>query len=147
MTPVRPLGPRRLGNQQSQQNQQPQQIQQQEPPALPPPMDYHDPKAVLGKPKTLLMLWHEYLYGLDENKPAKDFTPAERGKVKTQYSHRKSFWSVMVRLIRAGYDELTAIDLIHQAYGAGKPVSFIIQKLTRAKSIGYHPNIAVVMGN
>lgn len=162
MTPVRPLGPRRRQEGQAppqqQQNHQQHQgnqgdthapVQQQAPPPppLPEEVDYRDPNAVLGRPKTLLMLWHEYLYGLDGHKPAKDFTPAERGKVKSKYSRRKCFWTVMVKLIRAGYNELSAIDLIHQAYGTGKPVTHIINELQKAKTHGYHPHIGNVIGN
>jgi hypothetical protein len=47
--------------------------------------------ARLGKPKNLLMLWQEYIHGLPGNKPAKDFTSAERGAVKYAYSRKKSF--------------------------------------------------------
>ena len=169
MTPVRPLGPRRFQNRQGErqqniegsnegrdqnqnrnenqnqnQNQNQNEIEEVEDLG---DADFVDPTARLGKPKTLLSLWHEYLYGLDGNKPAKDFTPVERGRVKTKYSKRKSFWMVMRRLIAAGYTDLTAIQLIQQAYGRDRPVTQIIVALQRAKTIGYHPQIANVIGN
>lgn len=64
--------------------------------AVPMPDDHFDPRAKLGRPKDLLSLWYEFLHGLDGNKPAKDFTPRERGRRKTVYCHRKCFWDVMV---------------------------------------------------
>lgn len=109
--------------------------------------EYVDPHAILGRPKTLLMLWHEYLFGLGSNKPAKDFTPTERGRQKHKYCRRKCFWSVMARLNRAGYDELSAIDLIHEAYGANQSVTNIIKALQKGKNNGYHPTLAAVIGN
>lgn len=156
MTPVRPLGPPRpfgggqpgQGNNDGVQQQQQQggnnQVAAQEPRLI--NEGFVDPRAKLGRPKTLLMLWHEFLHGLDGNKPAKDFTPTERGRQKHKYSRRKSFWSVMLKLINAGYDELSAIDLIQQAYGTNLSVTKIIEKLQRAKSVGYHPQIANVIG-
>lgn len=95
-------------------------------------------------PRTLLLLWHEYLYGLEGNKPAKDFTPAERGRVKFKFSRRKCFWAVMARLINAGFTELAGIDKIHQAYGANLSVTAILNKLQRDKRNGGHPNLTLL---
>jgi hypothetical protein len=92
-------------------------------------------------PRTLLLLWHEYLYGLENNKPAKNFTPVERGRIKFKYSRRKCFWSVMVRLINAGFTELTAIGKIHQAYGNNLSVTVVLNKMQRDKRNGGHPNL------
>ena len=39
-------------------------------------------KQYYRSPKTLFDLWHEYQFGLNGCKPAKDFTLEERGKVK-----------------------------------------------------------------
>lgn len=114
---------------------------------IPPPDDYFDPRAKLGRPKTLMCLWREYLYGLDDNKAAKDFTPRERGRQKSKYSRRKCFWDVMSQLIRIGYTDVSAIDLIQSAYGLGRPVTYIINQLQKGRSDGYHPNIANVIGN
>jgi hypothetical protein len=41
--------------------------------------------------RTLLSLWHEYVYGIGDNKPAKNFNSFERGKVKFNFFRRKSF--------------------------------------------------------
>lgn len=102
-----------------------------------------DPLAKLGKPKNLLQLWHEYLFGLNGNKPAKDFTTVERGKCRFVYSRRKSFWDVMIQLINQGLDELTAIDRIRQCYGHSVSVTDITKALTTAKRTGFHVNLGL----
>lgn len=93
-------------------------------------------------PRTLLALWHEYLHGLNGNKPAKDFTANERGKVKCKYSRRKTFWMTMGKLVRAGYSELAAIDRIKQSYGVNQSVTSIINSLIRDRR-NPHPNLVI----
>jgi hypothetical protein len=73
----------------------------------------YDSTAKLSKhPRTLLILWHEFLYGPEDNKPAKDFTSHEHGYINFKYSHCKCFWGIMPRLINGGFTQLTAIDKI-----------------------------------
>lgn len=43
----------------------------------------------------MAVLWDEYEYGVGGNKAAREFTPAERGKVKFKYSRRKIVWDVI----------------------------------------------------
>ena len=155
MAPARPVGPRRRFNvaadgnrvnpprQQQQQQQANRNQQAPPPPPLPPPVvPPVDPTANLGKPKSLLQLWHEYLHGMDDDKPAKDFTSVERGKVKFKHSRRKCFWDLMVRLMRAGHNELSATDLITQSYGSNKCCTDICKALQKAKKDGLHPTVA-----
>jgi hypothetical protein len=53
---------------------------------------YHNSTSKLAHhPRTLLLLWYEYLYGLAGNKPAENCTSVERGKVKCKYCRRKVF--------------------------------------------------------
>ena len=102
--------------------------------------------ARLGKPKTLLMLWHEYMHGLPGNKPAKDFTSAERGTVKYAYSRRKVFWDVLKDLINAGHTELSAVDLVYQTYGRNSSNTTICKLMVddRRRFNGRsHPNLRV----
>jgi hypothetical protein len=49
-------------------------------------------------PRNLLLLWQEYLYGLEGNKVAKHFTSVEHGRVKFKFFRRKCFWEVTVKL-------------------------------------------------
>lgn len=87
--------------------------------------------ACLGKcPKTLNDLWHEYIFGLTGNKPAKDFTRAERGKVRFTYARRLVFWERCSEMIRMGYTAETAIDKIYTAYAnCGSSVTKIINAM------------------
>ena len=111
-------------------------------PVLPAPHGI-DPTARLSKaPKELLTLWHEYLYGLNGNKPAKDFTYTERGRCKYTYSRRKCFWDVMVLHIRAGLTELVAIDRIKAALGVSLSCTKILKELQRHKTHP-HPNLVL----
>ena len=80
-------------------------------------------------PRTLLLLWHEYLHGLGNNKAAKDFTREERGGAKQKYSKRKLFWDLMCNLLRAGFTELAAIDKICQVYGTNRSVTYVVTKI------------------
>jgi hypothetical protein len=64
---------------------------------------YDSTAKLAHHPRTLLSMWHEYLYGIGDNKPAKNFTSFERGKVKFNFCRRKSFWDIMVRLVNAGF--------------------------------------------
>lgn len=105
------------------------------------PQNYVDPTAKLGKPRTLLLLWHEWIHGNDGNKAASNFTEVEKGKVKFAYCRRMNFWSVIVRLINMGHNELSAIDLIRQCYGRNESVTAILKALCKAKTEGYHPNL------
>ena len=92
-------------------------------------------------PRTLLLLWHEFLHGLDNNKPAKDFTRAERGRVKRTYSRRKVFWDLLCRMIDAGFTELIAIDRIYFSYGRNLSVTKILDRLISDKRRNGHPNL------
>jgi hypothetical protein len=47
----------------------------------------------------------------------------------------------MVRLVNAGFTELTAIDKVHQAYGMNLSVTAIPNKIQKDKKDGGHPNL------
>lgn len=97
-----------------------------------------------GNIRSLHHLWDEYSVGLGGNKPAKLFTPAERGRCKFTYSRRKLFWDLCCRLIRSGLDAQLAIDRIYAVYGPNKPVTDIIKAIRLSKKNGsWHPSLAV----
>jgi hypothetical protein len=52
-------------------------------------------------------------------------------------------WSVMSRLVNAGFTELTVIDKIHQAYGVNLSVSSVLAKMQRDKRNGGNPSLAI----
>jgi len=113
------------------------------PPGIPPPKSrvHKEPQpgdpgyqgdAKLSKmPKDLRTLWREYQFGLDGNKPAKDFTPQERGHVKCIYCRRKVFWDAVQMLIAKGFTWETAVDRILTVYGSRHSVSKILHELRK----------------
>ena len=71
--------------------------------------------AKLAKYKTVALCWQEYMYGIGGNKPAKDFTPQESGRVST-YSRRRPLYQLLASLVRAGKAPSTAIRLVDDQY-------------------------------
>ncbi len=85
------------------------------------------------RPQNLYDLWQEYKFGLSGKKPAKDFTRAERGKVKFAYCRRKVFWDVIVKLVNIGHTCDSAVDEVYNCYDRSLPVSPILHKMVHDK--------------
>ena len=92
---------------------------------------------LMNCPKDLYILWDEYEAGVGGNKPARQFTAAERGKVKFKYSRRKIAWDVIDNMVNAGNTSDVAIERIYSVYGQ-QPVNKIINELRQAKKAGGH---------
>ena len=91
-------------------------------------------RAILTpNPRSLYMLWDEYMTGIGHNKPAKFFTRAERGRCKYKYSRRKIVWDVVERLVRAGVPSRDSIDRIYTQYGPNLSPTAIINILRKDK--------------
>jgi hypothetical protein len=104
----------------------------------------YDSTAKLSScPRNLLLLWQEYLYGLEGNKASKNFTSVEHGRVKFKFCRRKCFWVVMVKLCNAGFNDLSSIDKVHQAYGMKLSVSAILAMTMKDRKVGGHPNLSL----
>ncbi|KAI2499452.1 hypothetical protein MHU86_15036 [Fragilaria crotonensis] len=103
-----------------------------------------DRTATLSRtPRDLHILWHEYEFGLGGRKPARLFTPAERGRCKYLYHRRKVVWDQIASMIRAGHTAQSAIDYLYYQYGRDKPVTQIINDMRRHRmrdrnNLGYH---------
>ena len=82
-------------------------------------------------PRTIFELWDEWTVGIGGRKPAKDFTAAERGKVKFKYCRRKVVWDCITRLTRSGMTAHTAMDKILMEYGRYNPLTKIINMMLR----------------
>lgn len=89
-------------------------------------------------PKDLYILWAEYEAGIGDNKPARQFTTSERGKVKFKYSRRKIAWDLIDKMVSAGSTSDEAIERIYSVYGQ-QPVNKIIEELRQARKTGGHP--------
>ena len=73
---------------------------------------------LLNHPKTLSILWREYMFGLGRNKPAIDFTTQERNnkKNKNVYTRWKPFWLLVGRMTNAGWTDQVACEMIQETY-------------------------------
>jgi hypothetical protein len=102
----------------------------------------YDSTAKLSScPRNRLLLWKEYLYGLEGNKAAKNFTSVVRGHVEFKFCRRKCFWEVMVKLYNAGFTDLSSNDKVHQAYVMKLSVSAILALMMKNRKVGGHPNL------
>jgi hypothetical protein len=94
-------------------------------------------------PKSLFDLWQEYTVGIGGGKPAKEYTPRERGANKINYCRRKSFWDVISKHTNAGYLACVAIDRVYDCYGNGLSVTKILNQMMKDKKNGGHPNLRI----
>ena len=87
------------------------------------------------------ILWTEYKFGLNGNKPAKAFTARERGNVKYGYSLRKPFWTLVEKMIRYGYTHASAMDKIESIYSVrtSKSITHILHEIRSDSQTGGHP--------
>lgn len=84
-------------------------------------------------PRTLYDLWQEWQFGRGGRKPAKDFTPAERGRERHKYCRRRVVWKIQQILILKGLTAQAASDRLYAVYGEGATVTTIINRLKQDK--------------
>ena len=94
-------------------------------------------------PRTLAILWTEFEFGIDGNKPAKYFTAKERGVVQFAYCLRKPFWLLIQKLIRHRHTHLTAISELERVYmGNRRPsVTMVLGQIKSDAGSGGHPQL------
>jgi len=101
------------------------------------------PAKLYKSPRTLFDVWQEYQFGINGEKPAKEFTHEERGKNKCMYCRRKVFWDTVSNLVRAGHTSDVAIDKVYEAYGRSTSVTRILVQMVRQRKDGGHPALRV----
>ena len=117
--------------------------------ALPRPPQPARTLTLMKTPRDLGTLWMEYTHGVAGSKPAKDWTPSERGgKNKQTYYRRNTVWRCIAAHVRAGHSARSAMDRIRQVYGRNlsvtKITSLMIKDRARYKQHGgYHPNLRI----
>lgn len=102
------------------------------------------PANLCDRPSSLVMLWDEYINGIDNNKPAEQFSRAEVNVNKAmavRYGRRNTFWKTMKRLVDQGHSHQVAINRIRNAYGWHSSVTQILKKMNADKKNGGHPNL------
>ena len=96
-----------------------------------------DPRAQLSShPRNLHILWDEHIKGLGSCKPARDFTPRERGRVKCKHCNRNHVWRLMCDLMRLGWTASEAMDKIYASFGPNKSVTQIIKAIKNCRKPG-----------
>ena len=100
------------------------------------PNQTHYANTLCPNPRTLNILWEEYVNGVDGRKAACLFTSQERGGVKHKYYRRKVIWDCISALVRAGFTAQVAIDRIYNVYGLNAPVTRIINQMKRDRDTG-----------
>ena len=90
-------------------------------------------------PRTLYDLWDEYTIGLEGRKPAKLYSPIERGRCKHKYCRRKVVWGKIQELVNAGYTSHVAIDMILDHYGRDKTTTHVINLMKRDRTNKSYP--------
>ena len=101
------------------------------------------PATLCRNPRTLSILWSEYLNGIGGRKPAQQFTREERGVrgVKQNYHFRKPFWRCMQRLVDKGCTEAVAIGRITRIYmrsSSSSSITAVLRKMAKDERNGGH---------
>ena len=89
-------------------------------------------------PRTIQLLWQEWMEGIGGRKAAKDFTRVERGACKYKYSRRKIVWDLIQTQVNANRMATDVINSIYQHYG-GLSVTAIINRIRKDKKDGSLP--------
>jgi hypothetical protein len=108
-----------------------QEANQEQAPAQP------NPATLSRNPRTLYVLWLEYMEGIGGRKAARLFTAQERGQVKYNYHRRKVAWDAIATMVRAGNNADVAIDKIYEVYGRQNRITVIINRM-RHDRVAYH---------
>lgn len=148
---------RRMGQQQeTQPAHAPQPPTQGNPPAQGNPTNYQTRRGIsanavlVERPRSLFELWEEYQTGIHGNKPAKNFTSAERNNrangIKQKYYRRNKVWQLQLYLIeKGGLSIHDACDKIMRHYNSihiTHIISGIIKDNKTYKAVGgMHPNL------
>ena len=105
---------------------------------------------LVDHPKTLSILWKEWMVGIGRNKPAVNFTPQERNndQNKNKYLKRKPFWLLLGRMVNAGINADAACETVFQVYtlvAGATNMSAILKAIQqdRAKDV-HRPGLSVL---
>ena len=94
------------------------------------------PAQLCNNPKLSRVLWDECVNGVGGNEPAKDFTGAERGRVKSKCCQRKPFWECMKRVTAGGFTAANAIRRITDVHNGS--IAFQLRCVAADEKRGGH---------
>ena len=72
---------------------------------------------LVDRPKTLDVVWKEYVSGINGTKPASEYTQEDIRANATKHCRRNAFWQVVSGWVRAGKTPEQAINKIYSVYG------------------------------
>ena len=108
-----------------------------------PPID--TTAQLVDHPKTLSILWREWMFGIGRNKPAVNFTPQERNtdQNKNKYLKRKPFWLLLGRMVNADMHADAACERVFEVYtlvAGATNISAILEAIRKDKQDDVHRN-------
>jgi hypothetical protein len=103
------------------------------------------PATLCRNPKTLSILWEEFLNGIGGRLPAQQFTREQRGvlSVRANYCNRKGFWDCMQRLVDKGYTEQAALARISRVYAGS--ITQKLKAIRKDERNGGHPQCEPIL--
>ena len=108
-----------------------------------PPIDTS--AQLVDHPKTLSILWREWMFGIGRNKPAVNFTPQERNNKdnKNKYLKRKQFWMLLGRMVNANIHADAACERVFEVYtvvAGATNMSSILKAIQQDRAKDVHRN-------
>ena len=121
-------------------------LQDAVPGAIAIPARCDDRARLVDRPKSLHILWNEYMFGSGNNKPAKDFTPEERGMRCNvhKYCLRNNFWKRVAVMVNAGWACNVAIERIYDVYNRSTVTKILEAMRTDKKNKTVHMALCVL---
>ena len=100
---------------------------------------------LVDHPKSLSILWKEWMFGIGRNKPAVNFTPQERNndQNKNKYLKRKPFWLLLGRMVNANIHADAACERVFEVYtvvAGATNMSSILKAIQQDRAKDVHRN-------
>ena len=111
------------------------------------PLVETSPVTLSSNPCTVQSLWYEYKFGINDRKPAYQFTVAEKNtnsQMKHKYWLRDKVWQTIARFVRRRQIEQLSINQIHSVYRYNTSITKIIDALLHDKALypeGVHTSL------
>ena len=98
---------------------------------------------LVDRPKTLEVIWREYVSGVNGTKPAREYNDADRAKNSTKFCRRKVLWDIVSDWVWAGKTPEQAMAVMYRLYHPVVSVSRILDGLAKKKKTGGHPELRI----
>ena len=102
---------------------------------------------LVPRPRSLYELWQEYQFGIGNNKPAKNFTTAERNAdrvTKQKYHYRNKVWKLQSYMFNAGWTVEGMNALITEVYNSSHVTSIVKGITADSKNSAQNPMVESV---